>query len=143
MGNENITLQGLVFKAQDLTTPEKIVALCLIWHRNQKTGRCDPGQARICMETGLKERAVREAIHGLVAKKLLVATRTQKTTRYQFCAAYGSLNGLPALNAGLDRQQTPVGKSTHSRRAAPKMFWRNRNDDGTPCESYLDEAYNG
>jgi len=135
--NVNIILQDAIFKAQDLTTPEKIVALCLVWHRNQKTGRCDPGQARICLETGLKERAVRDAIHGLTEKQVIVTTRTQKTTRYEFCARNGSLDGLPASGAGPDRRLMPVGKPRKKPRY-PKVRREitSRADDGCATDEH-------
>lgn len=107
--NHNIGLQRLIFEAQGLTTSEKIVALCLVWHRNTRTGQCNPGQTTVARETGLKERAVRSALHGLVAKGVIQATRTQKTTRYAFLELSGSLDGLPAPDAGLDRHLMPVG----------------------------------
>lgn len=109
MFNKNILLQRLIFEAQGLTASEKIVALCLVWHRNNCTGQCNPGQATIGRETGLKERAVRTALHGLVSKNIVRATRTQKTTRYEFWGPSGSLDGLPASAAGLDRHLMPVG----------------------------------
>lgn len=109
MGNENIALQKLIFEAEGLSASEKIVALCLIWHRNMRTGQCNPGQATISRETGLKERAVRSSVLGLAAKGVVRATRTQKTTRYEFLGSSGSLDGLPAADAGPDRRLMPVG----------------------------------
>lgn len=114
-GNDNIGLQRLIFEAQGLTTSEKIVALCLIWHRNVRTGQCNPGQATIARETGLKDRAVRSALHGLVGKGVIRATRTQRTTRYDILGPSGSLDGLAAPGAGLDRHLMPVGSYRESR----------------------------
>lgn len=107
--NENIALQRRIFENGGLSASEKLVALCLVWHRNTRTGQCNPGQAAIARETGLKERAVRSALHGLGAKGVIRATRTQKTTRYEFLGPSGSLNGLPASGAGLERHLVPVG----------------------------------
>ncbi|MGE4537614.1 MAG: helix-turn-helix domain-containing protein [Desulfovibrio sp.] len=107
--NENIALQRRIFENEGLSASEKLVALCLVWHRNTRTGQCNPGQAAIARETGLKERAVRSALHGLGAKGIIRATRTQKTTRYEFFGPSGSLNGLPASGAGLERHLMPVG----------------------------------
>lgn len=115
MENENIVLQRIIFEAESLSTSEKIVALCLIWHRNMRTGQCNPGQALISRETGLKERAVRSAIQGIAAKGVVRATRTQKTTRYEFFGRSGSLDGLPASAAGLDRHLMPVGSNRENR----------------------------
>lgn len=115
MFNENIRLQRLIFGDDNLTTSERIVALCLIWHRNTRTKQCNPGQATIARETGLKERAVRSALHGLVGKEVIRSTRTQKTTRYEFLGLSGSLNGLAASGAGLDRHVRPVGSGRENR----------------------------
>lgn len=109
--NENIALQRIIFEAEGLSASEKIVALCLVWHRNMRTGQCNPGQALISRETGLKERAVRSALQGIAAKGIVRATRTQKTTRYEFSGLSGSLDGLPASAAGLDRRLMPVGSN--------------------------------
>lgn len=92
MSNENIALQRAIYAHEGLTSQEKAVALCLIWHRNTLSGKCNPSQATIARETGLSERAVRRAIKGLRDAGTITGRRTQSSACWFF-------NGLPACQA--------------------------------------------
>jgi hypothetical protein len=63
-----------------MTFAECKVGVCLVWHANLGTGRCDPGIERIARETGISERHVKRAIKGLEEKRLVEAGRRKNTS---------------------------------------------------------------
>src|SRR5262245_58546396 len=61
----------------------KTVAMLLIWHANNKTGRCDPGRARLAHESGLDVSTVTRALAELVkAGVLMLEDRGSATNAY-------------------------------------------------------------
>ncbi|MGO7210176.1 helix-turn-helix domain-containing protein [Rhizobium ruizarguesonis] len=54
-----------------LSPAARAVAAWLVWHANASSGRCDPGQSRLCNETGLSRRTIQRAIKELIAEKVI------------------------------------------------------------------------
>lgn len=57
--------------ARELSPAARLVGLCLLDHFNTRTGRCDPGIARIAGLCELSERTVRRAVRALDAAGLI------------------------------------------------------------------------
>jgi len=71
-----------VMRRDDITTSAKLVYVALANRHNQETGRCDPSLERICDDTGLSERAVRNGLRSLEGAKVLATVhRKQRTGR--------------------------------------------------------------
>ena len=69
-------------RASKVSLPARIVLLCLANRHNQETGRCDPSLATICDDTGLSERAVRQALRQLEAERMISTVhRVQRSGR--------------------------------------------------------------
>lgn len=69
-------------KDAKITPSAKLVLICLANRHNQETGRCDPSLDRISDDTGLSERAVRNALRELEKNRLVTTThRTIRTGR--------------------------------------------------------------
>lgn len=71
---------------QDLTTPEKCLAMCLAHARDHKTGKVRRTRKWMQGVTGMKGGTLSRALTGLVNKGVVVPTRTGRSTIYQFCA---------------------------------------------------------
>lgn len=62
-------------KDQPLSGVRKTVLRCLVDHANNKTGKCYPGQAKICEETGLSINTVKRSIWVLKAVRVVMVER--------------------------------------------------------------------
>ena len=61
----------LVYLNESLSLKEKMVLLCLIYHRNSKTGRCFPSQRTIGRECGMSQSTVSRTLKKLYALGLV------------------------------------------------------------------------
>jgi hypothetical protein len=71
----------------------------LAWHQHPKTGLINPSERTLSGETGFSERAIRNAVAALEAKRLLRITRTPPTrhgwrTTNKYYIQYGELESL-------------------------------------------------
>jgi hypothetical protein len=100
-------IEDAIWSSNDLTPTERLVALAICRHHNDKTGACFPSQERIAMLTGFKERAVRKAVASMRAKGI-IETVQRRTLQIRFmCSLRVSRHevpGTPAYGAGLERQ---------------------------------------
>ena len=78
--------------AQDLPCAEKMVAMVLAYHYNNKTGRCYPGKATIARESGLCVRAVDRVLTRLKARGFIeyVSTNGRHSNSYTLQFVQGS-----------------------------------------------------
>lgn len=81
---ENLTDQLSIFRMQQLSSTEKLVAVALLSFRNTETGRCnppicsdDPEKETICTRTGLKKRSVVNTIASLQEKGVISCVKRQ------------------------------------------------------------------
>lgn len=81
---ENLTDQLSIFRMQQLSSTEKLVAVALLSFRNTETGRCnppicsdDPEKETICTRTGLKKRCVVNTIASLQEKGVISCVKRQ------------------------------------------------------------------
>lgn len=80
----NYRLQRWLIEHAHITTTEFAVALVLVWHRNEKTGLCCPGQAMVAREAKLTERGARKALASLERKGIITVRRKGRANRYFF-----------------------------------------------------------
>lgn len=88
--------QAAIWAAPGLSTTARLVALCILWHRNANTGLCCPSRERIASMTGTSVPTVRRAIVELKAAGVLKTTRTGQASRYVFCLS-GSIHGYGVM----------------------------------------------
>lgn len=62
------------YQNKALSLKEKSVLLCLIYHRNSRTGKCSPSQKTIAEELGLSQPTVSRILKGLYSRGLVVNT---------------------------------------------------------------------
>ena len=65
MHSDNIALGWSIWRNGGLTTIEKAVAICLIYHRNAMTGMCNPPQKLMAEQISCGLRSVERTIRGL------------------------------------------------------------------------------
>jgi len=80
---KKFTLQQWAYSLEMKPAP-KAVLLCLIWHYNVKTERCNPAQATIAQETGFSISSVRRAMKELEDKKIIKRTLGKMTYQCSF-----------------------------------------------------------
>ena len=80
-----------IWSTPGLSTTARLIALCVLWHRNSQTGLCCPSRERLAAITGVSVPTVRRALAGLKAAGLIVNTRTGKSSRYEFPVFFNSL----------------------------------------------------
>lgn len=57
--------------SMELPTTEKLVALCVLKHRNNDTGKCYPSRKRLAAMCGISVRAVSRALESLKASGVI------------------------------------------------------------------------
>lgn len=94
-----------------LSPAARAVGAWLVWHANASSGRCDPGQSRLCNETGLSRRTIQRAVKELVAEKIIHRRlRGNQSSSYEI--------GWHALCAAVSyyEQSAKIGKPVIARR---------------------------
>lgn len=71
----NWDLQRQAWADRRLSARDRLVLLCLVWHRNERTGRCDPGWDTVSAETGFSRSTVAEAVKRLESMGWIVGRR--------------------------------------------------------------------
>lgn len=87
MRREAWEAQQAIWDTPGLSTTARLIALCVLWHRNGKTGLCCPSRERVASLIGVSIPTVRRALKELKAAGVLVNTRTGKASRYGFPAS--------------------------------------------------------
>ena len=117
-------IQGAIFRQTQLKPLTRLVALCILDHRNDKKGngrygQCNPGQKRVATILGVSERAVRRAISELEDEGVIETRRTGSSSEFVFLPT-GYLNSLSESTVLSDRNQRAArrGRKTRARIAA-------------------------
>jgi len=120
-------IQGAIFRQTQLKPLTRLVALCILDHRNDKKGngrygQCNPGQKRVATILGVSERAVRRAIAELEDEGVIETRRTGSSSEFVFLPT-GYLNSLSESTVLSDRNQRAArrGRKTRARIAAEPM----------------------
>ena len=88
-------IEDTIWSNTNLTPTERLVALAICRHHNDKTGQCNPSQERLARLTGLTDRAVRKAVSSLRTKGL-IETRAKRTLQVRFlCSLCVYRNDVP------------------------------------------------
>jgi hypothetical protein len=125
----------------------KTVLLLLAFHENKDTGRCDPSVAGLAAESGLSERAVRNALAVLrKGSAVSVVERPGCRSSYVIAQDYPCTTCTPALDAPLHQVQpcttcTPAPRSEtpapRSETPAPRAY-----EPKEPKEPQLASSFN-
>ncbi len=85
MKPEHIRIADAIWDDDRLTTNEKIVALCILKHRNNKTGKAFPKQPTICRKIKLSLPTVKRAVKTLVTLNIIDAFKLGgRNNNYEF-----------------------------------------------------------
>lgn len=80
---DNWRLQREAWADSRLSSRDRLVALCLIWHRNGRTGQCNPSWDCIMRECGLSRSSVIRALSSLQSLGWIVVSPSgQKSAAY-------------------------------------------------------------
>lgn len=137
---DTYSIQAMIMARQDLTAPEKCLALCLAHARDRRTGRVIRSREWMSTATSLKGGSLRRAIAGLVQKGVVTATRTVRATIYKFAPALEEICGDNKDGPDEDHQTVPmrtIGKPRKKPRY-PKIRREltSRADDGCATMEY-------
>lgn len=100
-------IEDSIWSHPNLTATERLVALAICRHHNEKTGQCNPSQERLARLTGLTDRSVRKVIATLRAKGF-IETSAKRTLQVRFlcslCVYRNHVPGTPEPRSGFGRQ---------------------------------------
>jgi hypothetical protein len=87
-------------RSRSLPTAERMLLVALANALNDKTGRCDPGQAVLHAETGLTERHIRDLVVSLARRGLLQFIKVGRALHYrllrEIAASHGAVKPEPS-----------------------------------------------
>jgi biotin operon repressor len=107
------TIDQIIF-ATDLSATARLVFQALVWHRNRKTGQCNPRLGTLARELGLCKDTIWRAMNELRARGCIMSQKGQRGCVYGF-APSASMNQKPRTE-NQDAEPAPAyGKSVRTR----------------------------